>query len=126
MQRPIVLLLSLAVTGCGIAGPNSVTLHVQGTVTEASTGQPVAGATVHLFAPTIIFGTTDGDIANTTTDVQGRYTLSTSVKSPCLGNGFGYAVSASTTNPAEQADGKTVSCSDTPQTLDLSLSAATP
>ena len=126
MQRPIVLLLTLAVAGCGLTGPSDITLHVQGTVTEASTGVPVAGATVHLFPPTIIFGTSDGDIETTTSDAQGHYTLSHTFKAPCIGNGFGYAVSANTSSPAEKADGITVTCSETPQTVDLALSPATP
>src|SRR3954466_13122145 len=125
MQRPIVFLFSFAAVGCGITGPHNLTLHVQGTVTEASTGQPVAGATVHLFPPTIIFGTSDGDIATATTDAQGHYTLSYRVSDTCLGNGFGYAVSATTSNPVEKADAATVNCSDAPQTLNFALSAVT-
>jgi hypothetical protein len=126
MKPPIVLLLTLSIAGCGITGPNNVALHVQGTVTDASTGQSVAGAMVHLYAPTIIFGTSDGDIASTTTDAQGHYTLSQSIKAPCLGNGFGYVVTATTSNPAEESNAATVNCSETSQTRDLALSPVTP
>jgi hypothetical protein len=126
VQRITVLLLALAVVGCDLTGPSDVTLNIQGTVTDASTGQAVQGATVHLFPPTIIFGTSDGDIASTTSDAQGHYALSKTVKSPCLGNGFGYVVSATTSNPALEADGMAVNCSETPQTLDLALSPTTP
>lgn len=126
MRRPIVLLLLLAATGCGITGPNNVTLHVQGTVTDASSSQPVSGATVHLYPPTIIFGTSDGDIATTTSDAQGHYGLTTSVKSPCLGNGFGYAVSATTSNPQMEADGAAIACSAGTQSVDLALKPVTP
>jgi hypothetical protein len=126
MQRPIVLLLTLAIAGCGLTGPNNVTLHVQGTVTDASTGQSVAGATVHLFPPTLIFGTSDGDVASTTSDAQGHYSLTHTVKSPCLGNGFGFAVSATTSSPAMEADGVTIDCSEAQQNVDLALKAATP
>jgi Carboxypeptidase regulatory-like domain len=126
MKRPIVLLVSLSVAACGITGPNNVTLNVHGTVTDASTGQPVAGANVHLYAPTIIFGTSDGDLASTTSDAQGHYTLTQSIKAPCLGNGFGYVVTATTSNPAEESEAATVSCSESSQTLDLALKPTTP
>ena len=121
MKGPTLLLLILATAGCGIIGPDKLTLHVTGTVTDASTGQAVSGAVVHLYPPTIIFGTSDGDIATTTTDAQGRYSLNQSVQSPCIGNGFGFVVVADVANPTKRSEAATVACSAATQQFDLVL-----
>jgi hypothetical protein len=126
VRQPVVLLLLAAAIGCGITGPENVTLHVQGTVTDAATGVAVSGATVHMYPPTLLFGTSDGDITSTTSDAQGHYVLSTSVKGPCIGNGFGLAVSATTSNPNMEADAVTIECSAAQQTVDLALKPVTP
>jgi len=117
----ILLLLIFSAAGCGITGPDKVTLHLAGTVTAQATGQPIAGALIELFKPCLIFGcNSDQDLARTTTDAQGHYSLAQSVDKPCLGSGFGIDLSASSTGFAPTAE--QVECKGSLQTIDFSLS----
>ena len=56
------------VLACGLVGPGEPTIRLEGTVTAADDGTPVAGATVGVFG----FGARSG----TTTDASGDYSLS--------------------------------------------------
>lgn len=58
------------VLACGIVEPDSFTIRIEGTVTAADDGTPVAGATVGVFG----FGA--GRSGTTTTDASGDYSLS--------------------------------------------------
>ena len=121
MRRGILSLLIFSAAGCGITGPDKVTLHLAGTVTAQATGQPVAAALIQLYPPCPIFGcNSDQDLARTTTDAQGHYLLAQSVNNPCLGNGFGIALSAS--GPGFAGAGQQVECKGSLQTIDFSLS----
>ena len=112
MRRSILSLLIFSAAGCGITGPDKVTLHLAGTITAQATGQPVAGALIQLYPPCPIFGcNSDQDLART---------LAQSVNSPCLGNGFGIALSAS--GPGFAGAGQQVECKGSLQTIDFSLS----
>ena len=123
MTRMILLLLVASATACGITGPNQVTLHIEGTVTAQATGQPVAGAQVILYQPTIIFGADEKTLARTTTDAQGHYALTQAVDKNCIGALFGIAVSASASGFEENGSQIGI-CSDAVQRIDLSLSAS--
>jgi hypothetical protein len=124
MRRSILSLLIFSAAGCGITGPDKVTLHLAGTVTAQATGQPVAGALIQLYAPCIIFGcNSDQDLARTTADAQGHYSLAQSVDNPCLGNGFGITLGVSGTGFA--GTGQQVECKASLQTLDFSLATPT-
>ena len=58
------------VLACGIVGPTGPSIRVEGTVTAADDGTPVAGATVG------VFGLGFGPTRSTTTDASGDYSLS--------------------------------------------------
>ena len=58
------------VLACGIVEPDSLTVRVEGKVTAADDGTPVAGATLGVFG----FGAYPG--GGTTTDASGDYSLS--------------------------------------------------
>jgi hypothetical protein len=126
MNARILIPLLLIVTGCGITGPGNVTLQLQGTVTDASTGLPVVNATVDLFPPALFPGSGDQDIAKTTSDAQGHYYISHSVDSKCLGNGFGFAITAESADRSMQSDGRDVGCTGVAQQIDLPLNRVTP
>src|SRR6476469_6102935 len=88
MRRSALTLLTLTIAGCGITD-SGVTLRLQGTVTAQATGQPVVGAQVRLY-PSFL----QDPVATTTTDTQGRYSLSAKLD-PCIENDFGVFVGAS-------------------------------
>ena len=120
MRRAILSLLICSTAGCGITGPSKVTLRLAGTVTAQATGLPVAGALIELYAPCLIFGcNNDQDLVKTTTDAQGHYSVTQSVDNPCLGNGFGLALSASGSGFAGM--GEQVECNESHQQIDFSL-----
>jgi hypothetical protein len=70
MRRVSLCLVVPFVLACGIVEPDSFTIRVEGTVTAADDGTPVAGATVGVFG----FGA--GRSSTTTTDASGHYSLS--------------------------------------------------
>ena len=118
------IFLILAATACGITGSDNLTLHAQGTVTNTATGQPVAGATVVIWPPVFLIGGSSEPVASTTTDAQGRYSLSASVERNCLGNGFGYEVKASKLTYEDES--VPLDCEGGPQQVDLALTVFSP
>ena len=64
------------VLACGIVEPDGLTIRVEGTVTAADDGTPVAGATVRVFGFALYPG------GGHTTDASGDYSLSFVVP-PC-------------------------------------------
>ena len=70
MRRISLCLFVPFVLACGIVEPDSFTIRVEGTVTAADDGTPVAGATVRVFG----FGTAPG--GGHTTNASGDYSLS--------------------------------------------------
>lgn len=118
MRRCILTLLVLSATGCGITGPDKVTLQVAGTVTAQATGQPVGGALIELFPPCFLFCNDQGR-ATTTTDAQGHYSVALSVDDPCTGNGFGFEIRASFSG--FEAMSEQVECKGSLQHFDFSL-----
>ena len=123
MKRLAATVLLLATIACGITGPNEVTLHAQGTVTDQATGQPVSGALVQLYPPSLFFGSS-ANIATTSTDLAGHYAISASVGSACTGNGFGYVVAA--TSGIRESDAAALECSGSNQIVNLTVHSATP
>lgn len=91
MRKRILPLLILMIPACGLTGPDRVRVNITGTVTSEATGQPIVGARVELEDPAL-----DGNdkiLASTTTDAQGRYSLSASVNDNCdIGILFGLYV----------------------------------
>lgn len=86
----------LLVAGCGIVGPDEVTVQLEGTVTAQETGQAVAGARIELFEFCLCFGESAPPLATITTDAQGRYTITKSVdERACESELFGFGVRAS-------------------------------
>ncbi len=123
MRRAILTLLICSAAGCGITEPDKMTLHLAGTVTAQATGQPVAGALIELYPPCLIFGCDDQDLVKTTTDAQGRYSVTQSVDNRCTGHGFGLALSASGSGFEEK--GEQVQCTESHQQIDFSLAQPT-
>ena len=80
MRRALVLLATLTLASLNACGPEKHAMQVQGTVTAADDASPIAGASVEFvyFEPTgIIFGPSiRHTVDRSTTDAQGRYSLS--------------------------------------------------
>lgn len=82
MRKAFLALLLVAASACGLTGPDKVTVNVVGRVTAAATGQPIVGARMVLADPALDH-TRYKTLATTTTDGQGRYSLSASVDEDC-------------------------------------------
>ena len=82
MRHAFVLLATLTLASLNacklITGPEELTMHVQGTVTAADDGSPIAGASVRFvyLEPTSILSSTLRTVDNSTTDAQGHFSLS--------------------------------------------------
>jgi hypothetical protein len=127
MTNKSILVLSMFIlSGCGATDPDAetVTIGVTGVVRAEATGQAIAGAAVSLRYDVIYLtggGVSDG-LASTTTDADGRYSLSYSGK--CRGPGADLAVHASATgySSTNLGFGISIECKDGLQTLDINLS----
>ena len=113
MWKGILALLIFSASGCGIMEPDKTTINVAGTVTAEATGQPIVGAEVDLFK----FLNTQ---ATTTTDSQGRYSISQSVD-VCFEGDLGIGVGASGTGFVSKS--VQISCTSSSQHVDFSLVA---
>ena len=109
---PLKLTCLLLVIACGSTGPSGDVL-LQGTITSAATGTVISGATVGV-------GNGSGLVVqiaqSTTTDSQGRYTLS---HQGCINNPY-VVVSAT----GYFLNSKQVACSTGTQTVNVSLTPA--
>jgi hypothetical protein len=112
MRRSILALLVFATAGCGVTD-SGITLRIQGIVTAEATGQPIAGARMNLY-PSFI----QEAAATTTTDAQGRYSLSQKIDN-CIDGDFGIFVGASASG--FDSDGANVLCNSSLQQIDFSL-----
>ena len=112
------------VLACGLVGPDDTTMRVQGTVTAAD-GSPIAGASVHFVynEPTSILTSILYNVANSTTDAQGHYSLSY-VKEGHCGDSLFY-LAANAQGFAEEWIGFTqdphITCTEALQTIDIQL-----
>ena len=105
-------LLILLACGGGGTEPSGSRLAFEGTVTDAATGAPIAG--VHVEVATGI-GLVPQQLLGTTTDTQGRYSLS---YGGCRSPAFVLAIITGYNWASE-----TVTCQAEIQTLNLSLTA---
>ena len=107
------LVLSTALAACDSTEPKLTYLNFEGTVTDAATGSPIAGATVAVADFSGSFAFFGRTLQSTFTDSQGRYTLS---YPGCAQNPY-VNVFAADYNLADQE----VSCMETAQVLDFAL-----
>lgn len=115
-KRFVVLLwlaLSMALAACDNAGPKITQLKFEGTVTDAATVSPIAGATVRVSDFSGSFALVGRTLQSTVTDSQGRYTLS---YSGCAQDPYLVATAAD----YDWAD-QEVSCTEDVQVLDFAL-----
>src|SRR4051812_32920944 len=122
MKKWVAGLAFLGTAACGITGPDEVRLHLSGFVREHD-GAAVSGAKIELYPPSLFIGSSS-NIATSSSGSLGRYEISGSVKSPCIGNGFGYVVIATLDN--RQTDAQSVECVSADQSVDLTFPAPTP
>jgi carboxypeptidase family protein len=126
MNRAVLALLIFSASGCGITEPK-VTLHLAGTVTAQATGQPIAGAQVMLLDESRPFQFGNPTLAETTTDAQGKYSLSYSVSG--MGNCTGFALQfplvATASGFTEAGSPGELLCSESVQVFDFALAPAT-
>lgn len=120
MNRIVLSLLVLGVTACGITDADNITLRVEGTVTAIATGEPVSGATVRLIdiAEELLGG--GGGLGTTTTDAQGRYSLSVGVGDNCR-DGFVLGVGVDTQASGYRRDSREIGCHGALQRVDIPL-----
>ncbi len=126
MRRAIVLLATLTLTSlnaCELFTGPEPTIQLQGTVTAADDGSPIAGAEVKVTGG-CIFSCTPPTYARTTTDDSGRYALSFGTEGGCKA----YILTASdlirfVSQFREGAAG--VRCTDEVQTFDFQLERRT-
>jgi protocatechuate 3,4-dioxygenase beta subunit len=107
------LALSMTIAACDSAAPKFTQLKFEGTVTDAATGSPIAGATVSVADFSGSFSLFGRTLQSTVTDSQGRYTLSYPgcVQNPYVG------ASAADYNFTDQE----VSCMEAAQVLNFAL-----
>ncbi len=111
--RPLFFAVLFAISGCSLE-PNFVQLSFEGRVTDVTTGNAIAGATVSLVEALSAPG---AFLATGTTDANGRYTLT-------------YADCADVPFVTAEAEGYrpvgvAVSCQENSQTVNIGLTAET-
>jgi len=111
---------------CGLQHSRpETTIQVQGTVTAADDGSPIAGASVELrlVVPTSIASWTSRSVGSSTTDAQGHYSLSY-VKEGGCGDLFSLVVNAqgfTGDHVGWLLDDPHVTCTEEVQTFDFQL-----
>lgn len=125
MRRAIVLLATLtlaSLNACELVTGPGLTIQVQGTITAADDGSPIAGASVELrlVVPTSIASWTSRSVGSSTTDAQGHYSLSYVKEGGCL---FVLSVNAQgfTGDGVGWLDDPDITCTDKVQTFDFQL-----
>ncbi len=123
MNRVSLCLVALFVcAACSLLEPDT-TIQVQGQVTAADDGSPIAGASVELrlVVPTSIASWTSRSVGSSTTDAQGHYSLSYVKEGGCL---FVLKVNAQGFTGDSVGwlfDDPDVTCTDKVQTFDFQL-----
>ena len=113
------------VLACGLVGPDDTTMRVQGTVTAADDGSPIAGASVQFVyhEPTSILSSIFYNVAISATDAQGHYSLSY-VKEGYCGDSLFHLV-ANAQGFAEEwiwfTQDPHITCTEALQTIDIQL-----
>ncbi len=121
---PLCLVVPL-VLACGLVGPDDTTIRVQGTVTAADDGSPIAGASVRFVyhEPTSFVTSTSRTVDRSTTDAQGHYSLSY-VKEGFCGDSLFHLV-ANAQGFAEEwiwfTQDPHITCTERLQTIDIQL-----
>ena len=123
VKRIILGFLIVAATACSLS--ETATLRVEGTVTAEATGQPVAGATIEMVDVAQAFVGGSAAMASTTTNAQGRYSLTYSPDRDCFGFVLGVSLSASSSGLTTLSKG-IEACEEDVQTVDFVLVASTP
>ena len=124
MHRVSFCLVALFVcAACSLLEPDT-TIQVQGQVTAADDGSPIAGASVELrlVVPTSIASWTSRSVGSSTTDAQGHYSLSY-VKEGRCGDLFVLVVNTQgfTGESIGFLDGPHLTCTGALQTFDVQL-----
>ncbi len=118
-MRPIPLCLFVPfVLACGSTEPSEPTIQLEGTITAADDGSPVAGATISVGFSTGFLSTTT--IASDHTDASGRYALSFETRGVGCKDYFVFVVA----NPlflSNLSFDSGLRCTDMVQTLDFQL-----
>ena len=113
------------VLACGLVGPDDTTIQVQGQVTAAEDGSPIAGASVELRyrEATSIASWTSRHLALSITDAQGHYSLSY-VKEGGCGDLFSLVVKAqgfTSEGISSLFDDPHITCTEEVQAFDVQL-----
>jgi 5-hydroxyisourate hydrolase-like protein (transthyretin family) len=119
---PLGLLAGLAVLACDPTDERTTLLHIEGTVTDARTGEPIPQAEVTLH---LMHWSTSDLLTGTRTDAHGRYSLTRLEHGFCPEALYNIAATA----PAHimvayttmQPDAPYVRCTSDPQTIDFAL-----
>ena len=129
MRRAFFLLgtLTLAsLNACGLFTGPELTIQLQGTVTAADDGSPIAGASVRVRG-TCLFSCAPPTFGLTTTDESGRYSLSFDRKGRCNDSTFFLEVRAEGFrfqgffSSVTDAHDPHVTCTEELQTIDAQL-----
>ncbi len=126
MRHVSLCLVTLFVcAACSIFEPET-TIRVQGTITAADDGSPIAGASLELrlVVPTSIASWTSRSVGSSTTDAPGHYSLSYVRDGGCL---FVLLVNAQgfTGDGVGWLDDPDITCTDKVQTFDFQLERQT-
>lgn len=123
----LVVSLVLASAACGLVGPDETRFQVEGRVTAADDGSPIAGASVRFIyceveTPVSCNART---VANATTDEQGRYALSYVHPGQCEPRYFQLWVIAAGFQDGfvTSSDHPHITCTEGAQTIDVQLVA---
>ncbi len=110
------------VLACGSTEPSEPTIRLEGTITAADDGSPIAGANISVGFSTGFLSTTT--IASDQTDASGRYALSFETKGVGCKDYFVFVVANPLFLPNLSFDSG-LRCTDKVQTLDFQLERET-
>ena len=114
----------LACAACGLVGPDETKFQVQGQVTAADDGSPLAGAPVEFFyCEPEGLGCTPRRVDHTTADAQGHYELSYVHSGVCRDTSFSLEATAPffLVTTIRSADDPHIICTEEMQTIDVQL-----
>ena len=133
-MRPATILVAIltlaSLNACELfTGPKELTIQVQGQVTAADDGSPIAGASVQFVyhKPTSILSSTFRTVRRSTTDAQGHFSLSY-VKEGFCGDSL-FHLEANAQGFAEEwiwfTEDPHITCTEELQTIDIQLERET-